>query len=123
MLQPAQNAPFALEPLFATLPHQRDIENLHRYAPFKSSVVSFRQPDGAHSPVADLRYQGVNTQSQARQAIPKRSPPENLPQTTSGAREAVFQVDRPGLGSRSGERTARSSAGRLSSPALRQGVD
>src|SRR6266704_1847905 len=72
MLQPAQNAPFALEPLFATLPHQRDIENLHRYAPFKSSVVSFRQPDGAHSPVADLRYQGVNTQSLACQARPAR---------------------------------------------------
>src|SRR6266568_2541167 len=63
MCQATQNAAFAREPLFAALPHQREIENFHRYAPLKSSVVSFRQPDGAHSPIADLRNQGVDTQS------------------------------------------------------------
>jgi len=35
MCQPTQNAAFAFEPLLAALPHQRDIENLHRYAPLK----------------------------------------------------------------------------------------
>src|SRR5882724_12512995 len=68
MCQATQNAAFALEPLFATLPHQRNIENLHRYAPLKSSVVSFRQPDGAHSPLADLRNQSVDTKSLTCQA-------------------------------------------------------
>src|SRR5258705_12905294 len=70
MCQTAQNAAFALEPLFAALPHQRNIENLHRYAPLKPSVASFRQPDRAHSAMADLRNQSVNTKGLTNQASP-----------------------------------------------------
>src|SRR6266702_105421 len=48
---------------------------------------------------------------------------ESLPPTARGAHEAVFPVDMPELGSRSGGRTARTSAHHLSFPALRRGVD
>src|SRR3981189_3689045 len=72
MCQASQNAAFAFEPLLAALPHQGDIKNLHRYAPLKSSVISFRQPDGAHSPMADLRHYSLDTKSLTCQARPSR---------------------------------------------------
>ena len=59
MRQTAENDALALESFLAGLPHQRDVEKLHRDFPLKSSVVSFRQPDAAHAALADLRYQGV----------------------------------------------------------------
>src|SRR6266481_7274312 len=70
MCQAAKNTAFALETLFAALPHQPNIKNLNRYAPLKSSVVSFRQPDGAHSPMADLRNQSVDAKSLTCQTRP-----------------------------------------------------
>src|SRR6516225_641040 len=63
MCQAAQNSALTFETLLAAFPHQRDIENLHRYAPLKSSVASFGQPDGAHSSMADLRNQGVDAEN------------------------------------------------------------
>src|SRR6516162_7472413 len=63
MCQAAQNSALTFETLLAAFPHQRDIENLHRYAPFKSPVASLGQPDGAHSPMADLRNQGVDAEN------------------------------------------------------------
>src|SRR5437879_6000175 len=72
MCQTTQNAAFALESLFTALPHQGNIENLHRYASLKPSVASFRQPDSAHSPMADLRNQSVDTESLTCQAKPLR---------------------------------------------------
>src|SRR5215475_9762913 len=60
MFQAAQNAAFALEPFFAGLSYQRDIKNLHRDAPLKPPIVALRQPYRAHSPMADLRNQGVD---------------------------------------------------------------
>src|SRR6267378_4895682 len=72
MFQTTQNVAFALEPLFAAFPHQRNIENFHRYVPLEPSVSSFRQPNGAHSPVADLRDQSVDTKSLTCQAKPSR---------------------------------------------------
>src|SRR6266849_1322959 len=70
MCQATQNTAFAFEPFLAVLSHQRDIENLHCDAPLKSSVASFRQPNGAHSPMTNLRNQGVDAKGLTCQPRP-----------------------------------------------------
>src|SRR4029077_12196807 len=72
MCQAAQNATFAFESLLAALPHQSDAQHLYRDASFKPPIVSFRQPNGAHSTMADLRNQRVDTKSLACEARPSR---------------------------------------------------
>jgi hypothetical protein len=49
-------------------PDQRDFEKLHSYFSLKSRVVSFRQPDAAHTALTDLRYQPVGSQRLTGQA-------------------------------------------------------
>src|SRR5215471_15239835 len=63
-----QNAAFPFEPFAAAFPHERDVENLHCRTPFKSPIISFRQPHGAHASAADLRNQSVDTKDLAGQA-------------------------------------------------------
>src|SRR6266576_1875269 len=65
----------------------------------------------------------LRSASQTVPVIPLHLLRESLPPTARGAHEAVFPVDMPELGSRSGGRTARTSAHHLSFPALRRGVD
>src|SRR5262245_4154374 len=67
MRQAAENAPFASEPLFAAFPHQGHIKNLDRHAAFKTPVIPLSQPDRAHTPVADLRYERISTKVLSRQ--------------------------------------------------------
>jgi len=52
----AQNVALASESLLACISHTCDIEKLHCYAPLKPSIISFCQPDTAHTTVADLRH-------------------------------------------------------------------
>ena len=87
MNQKGENAALAFESFLAALPHQRDVEELHRHLPLKSSVVSFRQPDAAHAALADLRDQCVDAKSLTRQARPvrqsRRSPFSRKPSSDS----------------------------------------
>jgi len=53
MNETGEYSALAFESFLAALPHERDVEEFHRYSPFKSSVVSFRQPDAAHAPLTD----------------------------------------------------------------------
>ena len=70
--QTAENDAFALESFLAGSPDQREFEKLHRYFSLKPRVVSFRQPDAAHTALADLRYQSVRPQCLTGQARFKR---------------------------------------------------
>src|SRR6516162_6059190 len=56
----AENPALALEPLFASLSHQRDVQELDRNTPLKSSVDAFRKPYASHPTLTDLRTQPVN---------------------------------------------------------------
>src|SRR6266700_4551549 len=68
MNETAQNLAFTFEALLAAPSHQCEVEELHRYLPLKSAVVSFREPDATHSALADLRYQCVGTKNLTGQA-------------------------------------------------------
>src|SRR5690349_39559 len=72
MNQPAQNASLALEPLFAAVPHQREIENFYCYAAFEPSVAALRQPHRPHSSMANLRNESVDTKDLTCQPRPLR---------------------------------------------------
>ncbi len=125
MSQATQNAAFAFEPLLADLSHQRDVENLHRYAPLKSSVVSFRQPDGAHSTMTDLRNQSVDTKRLTSEARRSRQINRALVEKTFRGQFAVLLAEgsRVGAlewGSRPAVRRTSSSARRQSFRALRR---
>jgi len=44
---------FAPESLLAVAPHQRDVQQLDGHAPFEAAITALRQPDAAHSALAD----------------------------------------------------------------------
>src|SRR5262249_24286267 len=60
MRHPSQNRTFPLESLLASLPHQREVDQLDGNAAFKSPVSPLRKPDCARSALPDLRDQRVN---------------------------------------------------------------
>ena len=68
----AQNAALAFEPLLSAVPDEGYVERLHGDAPVESAVVAFRQPDAAHAPLTDLRYQGVQPEILTGQAARSR---------------------------------------------------
>src|SRR5215470_20292195 len=63
MHQQAKNSALALETLFADLPHERNVEELHCDLPLKTAVIPLREPHAAHTTLADLRDQLVDSDS------------------------------------------------------------
>src|ERR1700722_16098346 len=63
MNQKSQNPALAAEAFLPVPPHEGEGEKLFCFLAFKSSIVSFRQPYTAHPALANLRHQGVHTQS------------------------------------------------------------
>ena len=84
MRKPAKDAAFAFESFFSRAPGERNVHELHRSLPLEPAVAATREPDAAHSALANLRNQGVGTKCLARKsrgdsATRIACSPENLP--------------------------------------------
>src|SRR5579883_944469 len=61
MKKQTENFAVPRKPFGSRFPHQRDGEEFHCNLALEPAVNSLRQPDAAHSALADLRQQSVRT--------------------------------------------------------------
>src|ERR1700674_392562 len=90
MRKPPQNAALAFEALLPAFPHQRKVEELHRYSPLEAPVATFRQPHASHPALPNLREQRVRANGLARQSGSVRQPEAAVFQKTFLRQLAMF---------------------------------
>jgi hypothetical protein len=66
MGQPAQDLALTLESLLAASVEERDAQKLDRHLALKTPVISFGEPNAAHSALTNRRYQRIGADGAAR---------------------------------------------------------
>src|ERR1700687_1728444 len=90
MRKPPQNAALAFEALLPAFPHQREVEELHRYSPLEAPVATFRQPHASHPALPIVRERSDGAKGWPRQSGSVRQPEAAVFQKTFLRQLAMF---------------------------------